>query len=296
MALQWQRTGVDFSGANQAMAGASQSINNVGKIAEGFVDRIREDEKEATRKAERQQDVDFRNKSFSLQEMAAQREEAKWDREKATEEAIGLMQRSVANGLLPQEQAQVEQMAASGKDPTELYNKLLASRGTKDQLAAVTQYQMPEGNYDRSKLLQFQQTMAQPLYQKLNNELDEAAAMERLNKELAARQALQASQQAHATKLAKMSSSGANLQDKLQGQVMLKVLDNVLVSEKDKSAIQEAMNKRHDALYDQYVTQGIDLWGLTKKDKAGWLKENPYPTYVPESQSVIKSLSQSLMK
>ena len=88
MALQWQRTGVDFSGANQAMAGASQSINNVGKIAEGFVNRIREDEKEATRKAERKQDVDFRNKSFSLQEMAAQREEEKFGREKATEEAI----------------------------------------------------------------------------------------------------------------------------------------------------------------------------------------------------------------
>lgn len=227
MALQWQRTGVDFSGANQAMASASQNINNVGKIAEGFVDRIREDEKEATRKAERKQDVDFRNKSFSLQEMAAQREEEKFGREKATEEAIGLMQRSVANGLLPQEQAQVEQMAASGKDPTALYNKLLASRGTKDKLAAVTQYQMPEGNYDRSKLLQFQQTMAQPLYQKLNNELDEAAAMERLNKELAARQALQASQQAHATKLAGMSSRQQRdyVQEAIDKELAMRALD-----------------------------------------------------------------------
>ena len=267
----WQRTGVDFGGANQAMANAMRGVTQAGDIAKGFVDRIREDDRELQRQKEREQDVAFREKDFSLKQLAADREAKKFSRDLETEKQLGSMAATLSNGLLPEEQIKIADMASKGIDPTAAYNNIIKSRTPQQQLALSRGYVMPEGDYDASRLIDYRQKFEQPVL----NQMSEAARMawerDKLAQEIAARKELEQMQQSGQIRLAglqaKYNRENAKVQEDSLTKAMKQAQGKFIVDFNDPRQQQKFKNDMREQAKAR-VTQDLLLgdWATTDKE------------------------------
>ena len=275
----WQRTGVDFGGANQAMANAMRGVTQAGEIAKGFVDRIREDDRELQRQKEREQDVAFREKDFSLKQLAADREAKKFNRELETEKQLGSMAATLSNGLLPEEQIKIADMAKQQYEKgvvnpdaiTDAYNKIIASRTPQQQLALSRGYVMPEGDYNRSALLEYRRGFEDPVLRQMSEAERRAFEMSRLEKEIAARRELEGMRFGNDVKLAKLNASLKGGSEKLPEGWMVgydgKPVPKALFEAQEKAAGTKAGTQQAMSAAEKKAEQNNRIWKYAEQLK-----------------------------